>query len=166
MIRRYKPTDMDAVRALYPLAFPDEDLVELVGSLSQHAECRALVAEDDDGIIGHAAITACHIAAGSVDLLGPVAVRPDRQASGLGGALIQAAIDISRGGDAAAILVLGAPDLYGKFGFHAENKVVTPFLIPDEWADAWQSIWFERRPASGPQRLVVPAPWQDASLWA
>lgn len=52
-------------------------------------------------------------------MVGPVAVAPDRQGTGIGHALMAAAI-AAAGADAPLMLV-GDPEYYGRFGFTAEH---------------------------------------------
>jgi putative acetyltransferase len=49
--------------------------------------------------------------------LGPVAVRPERQRTGIGSRLIRAAIDRVKRAGWQVIFVLGDPSFYGRFGF-------------------------------------------------
>ena len=51
--------------------------------------------------------------------LAPVAVRPDRQGQGVGSLLIRTGLDRCRGLRVDAVVVLGNPDYYGRFGFSA-----------------------------------------------
>jgi putative acetyltransferase len=52
-----------------------------------------------------------------------VAVRPDRQRRGIGGALVAAAITRLRETGAKGCVVLGDPDYYGRFGFEHDPKL-------------------------------------------
>ena len=51
--------------------------------------------------------------------LAPLAVRPDVQRTGIGSALTLRGLEAARHFDAAAVLVLGHPEYYPKFGFSA-----------------------------------------------
>ena len=80
-----------------------------------------LAAEEGGEIVGHALFSRmsadpplCRIAA-----LAPVAVRIDRQGGGIGGALIRAGLDDCRANGVEAVIVLGDPDYYRRFGFEA-----------------------------------------------
>ena len=54
-------------------------------------------------------------------LVGPVAVRPDRQRGGIGRALMQAAVDAIDAGRHPPAVLIGDPEYYGRFfGFSAE----------------------------------------------
>jgi len=58
-----------------------------------------------------------------------LAVRPERQASGLGSALVRASLDTAREFGCHGVLVLGDPAYYGRFGFSAETarEVIAPY---------------------------------------
>ncbi len=52
-------------------------------------------------------------------MVGPVAVAPDRQGTGIGRALMAATIGAA--GTAAPLMLVGDPEYYGRFGFTAER---------------------------------------------
>ena len=93
----------------------------------------SLVAEGEDGILGHLAASPVHIG----DTRGwfgiaPVAVRPDRQSRGIGSALIKAALARLRAQDARGAVLVGDPGYYTRFGFAADPGITVPG-IPDEY---------------------------------
>lgn len=54
-------------------------------------------------------------------MLGPVAIVPERQGEGYGRALMHASIDRARAlGMADALMLIGDPEYYGRFGFSAD----------------------------------------------
>lgn len=55
--------------------------------------------------------------------LGPIAVLPENQDQGIGGALINKGIDLCRGARYRAVIVLGHPDYYPRFGFQAAGQL-------------------------------------------
>ena len=168
-IRQGTPGDLPALMALYPAAFPDEDLLAILRSLlAEPAGVLSLVAVADGVVAGHVLFTDCSVAGSParVALLGPLAVAPARQRQGIGRALVEAGLARLGAGGTAAVFVLGDPAYYGRLGFRAERGVTTPSPIPAEWADAWQSIRLDggASPLAGP--LTVPAPWRDPALWS
>jgi len=166
-IRPGRPEDHDALRALYAAAFPDEPLWPLVAALLAWPEgVRSRVAARDGMPAGHLILTECAVSdsAARVALLGPLAVDPDRQRQGIGGALVRDALAAERAGETAAILVLGDPGFYGRFGFRPETGIAPPYPLPEAWLGAWQSIRFNDRPGAR-GRLRVPAPWARPELW-
>ncbi|MDR0532837.1 MAG: N-acetyltransferase [Verrucomicrobiales bacterium] len=63
--------------------------------------------------------------------LGPLAVRPDRQKTGIGSALMRHGLaELDRKG-ACGCVVLGDPDFYQRFGFAANNKLVLTGMPPE-----------------------------------
>jgi putative acetyltransferase len=85
----------------------------------------SLVASDSSGIVGHVAVTPVTTSDGSGSWfgIGPIAVRPDRQKCGIGGALIKSALERVRTGGAAGCVVLGEPSYYCRFGFQHDPSV-------------------------------------------
>lgn len=166
-IRPWGAADRQPVLDLYRDAFPEEDLTNLVSRLTKRADVTGLVAENAGEAVGFMALTDCRLAGRDITLclLGPLAVRPDLKARGLGGQLVRAGIDRARDKGHAAICVLGNPDYYGRFDFRPEREIVPPYPLPEAWAEAWQSVWFNHADRAG-GRLAVPEPWQDAALWS
>ena len=167
-IRPFVPTDLDAVLTLYPAAFPDEDLLPLVSDLAGCEDAIAFVARMDDRLVGHIAYTRCTLGTpgAQIALLAPLAVHPDFAKQGIGSALAKTGNKVMAESGAAAILVLGDPLYYGRFGFKAEDLIETPHPLPTEWAEAWQSIWLDDNKIDQRQKLVVPALWDKPELWA
>ena len=168
-IREGAPGDLPALRALYPAAFPDEDLVPLIEALlAEPAGVLSLVAVADGVVAGHVLFTDCSVTGSPtrVALLGPLAVAPARQRQGIGRALVEAGLERLGSGGAAAVFVLGDPAYYGRLGFRTEGGVKTPSPIPLDWASAWQSIRLDGGAAPLAGMLSVPGPWREPSLWA
>ncbi len=176
-IRDSGPDDSAAIGALYAAAFPDEDLLPLVGELLQDgALALSLVATVGACLAGHAVFTRCDIEEDgqAVALLGPLAVAPARQRQGIGSALVRAGLKRLRHAGVAAVYVLGDPGYYGRLGFAPETAVAPPYPLPADWRGAWQSICLAegtsppRRPPPGLRRgsLCVPQPWRRPALWA
>ena len=84
--------DSAAIEALYPEAFPDENLVPLVQDLLQNPVITvSLVGTISTQIVGHAIFTMCCVIGSSIKvaLLGPLAVTPDWQKQGIGSAIVR-----------------------------------------------------------------------------
>ena len=164
-------TDADHVLPLYRRAFPDEDLTGLVADLIGLCPENAVLSlgiTRDDMIVGHIILTQCRLSGEpelSVGLLGPLAVDPDHQRQGLGSALIEDGLVALQARGAAAVCVLGDPAYYSRSGFSVERDIATPHPIPDQWREAWQSIWFKPDDCRA-GTLIVPVPWDKPSLWA
>jgi len=131
MIRHARSADRPAIEAVLAAAFGRMDEAELVGRLRADEDAMfELVAEEDGAIVGH--ILYSRLWADRPELfaaLAPLAVRPERQASGLGSALVRASLDTAREFGCHGVLVLGDPAYYGRFGFSAETarEVIAPY---------------------------------------
>lgn len=82
----------------------------------------ALVARDGREVVG--TLRLWPVEAGAerpVLLLGPLAVDPDRQGAGIGGALMHEALRRAGDDGHAAVLLVGDPAYYGRFGFSADK---------------------------------------------
>ena len=170
-LRISTPGDQAAFLSIYPLAFPNEDMVPLLRELWQEPEnCLSLVVFAGEEPAGHAMFTRCnlHPESAPVALLGPVAVRPDQHGHGLGSALIQEGLRRLRQEGTALVCVLGDPAYYSRFGFEPTRRILPPYgpsVPPPEWEGAWQSIALTDAAASLSGRLVVPRAWDNESLW-
>jgi putative acetyltransferase len=168
VIRESAAADVEAIEALYPRAFPDEDLLPLVRELLEDSEVTvSLVSLMDEELAGHAIFTMCSVdgASARVALLGPLAVAPTRQRRGVGSALVRAGLQHLKDADVDLVCVLGDPAYYGRFGFAPETGVEPPYQLPAEWEGAWQSTRLSNlSECSG--RLSVPRQWRRRALWA
>ncbi len=164
--RQSKPSDLPGLEALYPAAFPDEDLLAVVRGLEAEPDVLSLVLDQSGQIIGHVAFTPCTTGGGRavLSLLGPLAIHPDWQKQGLGGSLVREGLARLRKQGVTGVLVLGDPAYYGRFGFRAEPNIAPPYPLPEDWAGAWQSLALSEDPL-GEGRLAVPKVWDDPKLW-
>ena len=165
-IRQSRPQDRAAIETLYPAAFPEENLLPLVGELLA-ADVLSLVAMSGSALSGHAMFSRCGLEGQTVNLalLGPLAVAPDRQRQGIGGALVRAGLQQLQASGAALVLVLGDPVYYSRFGFAREDGVAAPYPLPKEWHGAWQSLRLKDGDAPLKGVLTVPPPWRNPALW-
>ncbi len=125
------PKDFAAVHAVEAAAFGREAEALIVeGVRAEGAALLELVAEEDGEIVGHILFSrmTCEPQR-RIAGLGPVAVRPDRQNARLGQALCWAGIDALRDTGAEAIVVLGHPTYYPRFGFSREAaaNIASPY---------------------------------------
>jgi putative acetyltransferase len=167
-IRLTTPADVPALEALYAAAFPDEDLVPLVRVLMAEPEgVISLVAEEGGALVGHVAFTMCGVEGQDerAALLGPLCAAPDRQGRGIGLALVQAGLERLRADGVSAVLVLGDPAYYGRFGFAAGHAIAAPYDLPPEYAAGWQALSLDADKTLPQGRLSVPPVWQVPALW-
>lgn len=134
MIRTSTPADAEAIAALNRAAFGGEEEVGIVERLRGDGLVAVeLVAEQGGAIIGHILLSwlPTEMDGRSVKALAlaPMAVRPGLQKQGIGGRLIMAALDEARAAGAQAVIVLGHPGYYPRFGFSAAlaQNLASPF---------------------------------------
>jgi putative acetyltransferase len=91
------------------------------------------VAELDNKVIGHVAVSPVSISDGSKNWygLGPISVSPDYQNQGVGSLLMHSALDSLRQKNAAGCVLLGDPNYYCRFGFKSESRLVLPDVPPE-----------------------------------
>lgn len=119
LIRPERPSDSYAVRRVNDLAFGRPDEYQVVEALRTNGGMTlSFVAEVDGEIVGHITFSPVtidheHAAVG----LGPMAVLPEHQRSGIGSRLVREGLDALREAGHAAVIVLGHPEYYPRFGF-------------------------------------------------
>jgi putative acetyltransferase len=148
LIRREVPDDVDAIDAVHRAAFPPpqpgvEPLeVGLVRALRADAgwvSQLSLVAEDpSSAVVGHVVCTVGSVGDAPALGLGPLAVLPAQQGTGVGGALMHAVIAAADALDHPVVVLLGHVDYYPRFGF---VPAVTIGISPAEpaWGDHFQA---------------------------
>ncbi|WP_321878847.1 GNAT family N-acetyltransferase [Paraburkholderia bannensis] len=143
LIRGEMAADIPAIHALTEAAFlhaPHTSHTEqfIVDALRAAGELAvSLVAEDRGELVGHVALSPVTLSDGSTGWfgLGPISVAPARQREGIGGRLIERALDALRERQAAGCVLLGDPDYYRRFGFTPEPTLVLPG-VPAEYFQA------------------------------
>ena len=124
-IRPERAEDAAAIRAILVSAFAASAEAELVERLRCDGDLAlALVADQDGELCGYVAFPKLVVEdAGRIsDAIGlaPVAVMPDRQRLGVGGALIREGHRLLAERGASLIFVLGDPDYYARFGYNLD----------------------------------------------
>jgi putative acetyltransferase len=167
VIRLAGREDDSNILELIRIAFSGEDLTGLTEKLlSNTGSTFALVAEVGSRIAGVIFFTRASVTGADLSfaLLGPLAVVPACQHSGIGSALVRNGFAEAAKRNIAEILVLGDPAYYGRFGFREESGISPPYELPAEWLPAWQSVSLtETHSASG--TLEPGAIWMDQALW-
>ena len=137
-IRLEKLADREAVHALNFSAFGGPGEAKLVDALrNRAAPIVSLVAEDGRAIVGHIFFSpvtlTCHP---DLNIMGlaPMAVAPDRQRRGVGTALVNAGLQECQKLDCGAVVVLGHPEYYPRFGFApaAAFGIACEYDVPSE----------------------------------
>ena len=132
-LRPAEPDDAPGIRTIHLAAFPTAAEADLVEALERDGDAVvSLVVETDTGIAGHVLLSRMRVTGDGRPCralgLGPVAVDPRFQGSGIGTALIEGALGIARATKEDMVFVLGEPDYYRRFGFAAETAL--PFASP------------------------------------
>ena len=120
-VRTEEERDRAAVRAINVAAFGTVLEAELVDTLRATVKPTiSLVAEIEGTVVGHIMFSLVSLAGHSqLNIVGlaPMAVAPDRQRQGIGSALVRTGITKCEEHDYDAIVVLGHPEYYPRFGF-------------------------------------------------
>ncbi len=146
-IRPEQPGDETAIHALTHAAFADaphssQTEAFIVDALRTHgALAISLVAEDEDALVGHVALSPVQLSDGTEGWygLGPISVLPSRQGQGVGSALMRAALKALEKEGAAGCVLLGEPGYYGRFGFRADARLRLAG-VPAEYFQALQLL--------------------------
>jgi putative acetyltransferase len=154
LVRRSDAADVAAIRALTAAAFAsaahsappvddsgDPGEAPLVVWLLEHPTAipeLSLVAVDDGDLVGHVICSRGDIDGRPSIGLGPVSVRPDRQRSGVGSALMHGVLDAAHALGEPVVVLLGDPAYYSRFGFGPASALGV--LSPDpQWGDFFQA---------------------------
>ena len=139
IVRRERPGDIAATRAVQAAAFPTPDGADEpveAGLLDQLREDDgwvdglSLVAEVDGEVVGHVVCTRGTVGADRRPALGlgPIGVRPDRQGQGIGSALVHAVVAVAEDRGETLVALLGSTEYYRRLGFvpAADHGVEAP----------------------------------------
>lgn len=146
LIRREAPADIDPIAAVTSAAFGRSDapppvetllLAELRRSDAWLPQLSLVAVAGDDRVVGHVVCTRGHVDSSPALGLGPISVVPQRQRDGVGSALMHAVLGAADALDEPAVVLLGDPGYYARFGFRpaAEYGITPP--QPD-WAPHFQ----------------------------
>jgi putative acetyltransferase len=146
-IRAERAEDLSAVTKVNVAAFNRDNEAELVDRLRGVASTFSFVAVESEQIVGHifyspVEIPLCEVSANAGEYansslflgLAPLAVLPDRQRQGIGSLLIQYSLQECAWLGCKAVVVLGHPAYYPKFGFvpATEKGLKCEYTVPDE----------------------------------
>ena len=160
IIRRERPADHDAVRALHEAAFGRDVEARLLDELREDAGFLphlSLVAVDGNRIVGHVIATRGWLEPFGTPVLGlgPLGVHPDAQGHVVGTALVHALIAVAEACDERLVALLGAPGYYGRFGFVRSTEVGIESPDP-AWGEHFQARQLSGRPLQGTFRYADP----------
>ena len=137
-VRTEKEADRDAIYAINAAAFETLSEAGLVNALRERARPYvSLVAVADEELVGHIMFSPVSLSGHpSLKLmgLGPMAVAPNHQRKGFGSALVRAGLEQCRQLAITAVVVLGHPQFYPRFGFSPSSRfnIDSEYGVPEE----------------------------------
>jgi putative acetyltransferase len=160
-IRQERPKDETEIARLLDAAFQESAVSEFTTRLRASAGYvpeLTFVAEEDGAIVGFALLTGLDVEGCGRRILnlGPVGVRPDRQRSGVGGALVNAAVAAADERGEPLVLVEGIPSYYPRFGFRSATALGLERPDPRIPEAAWLALPLAAYDASVRGRVVYP----------
>ncbi len=138
LLRMEQRDDAPAIEALLAEAFPEGPEAFLVERLRREARpYLGWIAERGGQVVGHILFTPVRCASDPEARLlglGPMAVAPALQRRGIGTRLAHAGLAAAGDTGARAVVVLGHPDYYPRFGFRpaSEAGLHCAWEVPDE----------------------------------
>jgi putative acetyltransferase len=137
-IRPEHKADFSAIRQIHLAAFETDAEANLVEALREsNVEIISLVAEHNESLIAHILFSRVELANNnpsvSIAGLAPMAVIPQYQRKGIGSQLVAAGIEACRAAGYSAIVVLGHPDFYPRFGFvpTVNYRIKSEYDVPE-----------------------------------
>lgn len=113
----------------------------------------SLVAEENGAVVGHVMFTPVSLHGFHELMLGlaPMAVAPSQQRRGIGSELVKAGLERCKELGAVAVVVLGHPDFYPRFGFASAARfgLACEYEVPAEAFMAMELKEHSLRGASG-----------------
>ena len=172
-IRESAVRDHDAIAALHREAFGTTEgptvsqlAVELLITESE-PPALSLVAEETGDIVGNIIFTPVTIDGRediSVYILAPLAVATDRQAGGIGTALIRRGTELLEDRGVEIVLVLGDPRYYSRSGFSADHGIEEPYAL--KYPEAWLAKEIRRGALAGMTGVAkCVAPLNNPEYW-
>jgi putative acetyltransferase len=138
LIREEKPEDVGGIHAVVAAAFGRAAEADIVDVLRQRAEpFLSLVAEHEGAIVGHILFTPVTLPGHSdvrMAALAPMAVAAQFQLRGVGAALVLTGFEHLRLLGFTAVVVVGHPGYYPRFGFAPGSTfgLKSEYNVPDD----------------------------------
>ena len=139
IIRTEQPGDLDAIRRINELAFGQAAEADLVDALRGAGNvATSLVAVREGLVVGHILFGPVSIESDASSTpavgLGPMAVLPESQGSGIGSRLVEEGLAACREAGCEIVVVLGHATYYPRFGFvpASRHQISCEYDVPDE----------------------------------
>ena len=152
-IRNASPEDSATIHAVHMAAFGGPAEAKLVRLICERKKALiSLVATTEGRVVGHILFSRVTIANAPATFSGvglaPVAVLPDFQRQGIGSKLIREGLERCRQAGYDAVVVLGDPAYYSRFGFmraadfglQDEYDVIDEFMVLPLYAGALEGV--------------------------
>jgi putative acetyltransferase len=162
VIRERTPADDEAIRHLNDTAFGGLYESQLVRDLrAADLAVIELVVVEEKAIVGHILFSQLGVTLGGGRIkalsLAPMSVRPDRQRRGIGSGLVRRGLDLAREHGWQAVVVVGHPNYYPRFGFSV--ALARPLRAPFS-GDTFMAVELEPGALQdGGGRVVYPPPF-------
>ena len=143
IVRQERADDELELAALIDAAFGDTETSEFTAKIRASAGYvpeLTFVADDGGELVGFTMLSYVNAGERSVLILTPMAVRPDRQRTGVGKQVVQTAIAAAEARQEPVLLVEGVPSYYPQFGFRSASQL--GFERPDSRIPeaAWMAL--------------------------
>ncbi len=147
IIRRETKSDFEKIYNLVKIAFQtanvsngkEQDFVNELRNSENYIPELALVAEDDDRLIGHIMLTKNYISNEDSKfetlLLAPISVALEYRDKGIGSLMINESFKMARNMGYSSVVLVGDPAYYSRFGFMKTTTFGIKYLhnIPEEY---------------------------------
>ena len=154
VIRRETPSEFTQIYELVKVAFQtakvsdgkEQDFVNQLRSSGNYIPELALVAEENDKLIGHIMLTKTYIVNEShkfeVLLLAPISVALEYRNRGIGSSLIKNGFKLAKEMGYTSVFLVGDPAYYHRFGFKTSVAfgIKNTHNIPDEYVMACELV--------------------------
>lgn len=168
-VRPEQPVDRDDVLRVIAAAFGSQsdahgqDVADIWAGLGRHRRT-GLVVEQGGHVLGHVGLSRAWVDARralvEVWVLSPLSTLPERQRTGIGTALVAAAVRTARASGVPALFLEGSPSFYGARGFErADRRGFLPAALERTPRAAFQCVLFEAHEGWMTGQLVYPDVW-------
>jgi putative acetyltransferase len=128
IVRPETPSDYETIDELLRSAFggaDESELVRLIRASDNYVPDLTLVAEENGQVVGHIMFSYISLKGDEefrVLALAPMAVTPERQRRGIGGALVEAGLERAEERGEPLVILVGHPTYYPRFGFETASR--------------------------------------------
>ena len=158
-IRRERSEDHAEITRLIDAAFGDTETSSFTQSIREsegYVPELTFVADDGGRLVGFTMLSYVKSGEADVLILTPMAVRPDRQRTGVGKQVVRAAIAAADARREPVLLVEGVPSYYPQFGFRSASELGFERPDPRIPESAWMALPLASYDPSLAGRVVYP----------